>query len=134
MGVYNETFGSKQVPVNFNLSMMTQVDELEQDRHLCMSFCEFVEAIVRVAEKLEISNLTVDLMYDLSDIRENSLLPEDRAVYAARSLPEKIEAMLVLIAAVHVGPKGIKAHEKAVEKYKVAGVYANDIETGIIKF
>jgi hypothetical protein len=34
----------------YALAMMTQVDELEQDRHMNMAFCEFVEGFVRVAE------------------------------------------------------------------------------------
>ena len=34
--------------------MMTQVDELEKDKHINMNFVEFLEAIVRVAEKTEI--------------------------------------------------------------------------------
>ena len=33
-GIYNETFGSKQLPALFAMSMMTQVDELDQDRHM----------------------------------------------------------------------------------------------------
>ena len=40
--------------------MMTQIEEIENDRHLNMSFIEFIEAIVRVAEKLEIPNLMTD--------------------------------------------------------------------------
>ena len=34
--------------------MMTQVDEIEKDRHINMTFVEFLEAVVRVAEKCEI--------------------------------------------------------------------------------
>lgn len=34
--------------------MMSQVDEIEKDRHINMTFVEFLEAIVRVAEKAEI--------------------------------------------------------------------------------
>lgn len=42
--------------------MMTQLDELESDKFLNMSFVEFLEALVRVAEKLEIPHL-VDVSY-----------------------------------------------------------------------
>lgn len=41
---------------------MTQLDELESDKFLNMSFVEFLEALVRVAEKLEIPHL-VDVSY-----------------------------------------------------------------------
>ena len=38
----------------YNLAMMTQVDEIEKDRHINMIFVEFLEAVVRVADKTEI--------------------------------------------------------------------------------
>ena len=36
----------------FNISMMTQVNELEYERHTQMSLVEFIEAVCRVADKL----------------------------------------------------------------------------------
>ena len=50
----NEKFGSKQLCIMFNLSMMTCIEEIENERHLNMNFIEFIEAIVRVAQNLEI--------------------------------------------------------------------------------
>ena len=44
------------------MSMMTQIDEIESDKHLNMTFVEFIEALVRVAERLEIPNLIDDEM------------------------------------------------------------------------
>ena len=38
---------------------MTQVDEIDKDRHLSMTFVEFLEAIVRVAEKTEIPHCLI---------------------------------------------------------------------------
>jgi len=40
--------------------MMTQVDELDSERHMNMTFCEFVEAIVRIAEQTCIPHLVSD--------------------------------------------------------------------------
>ena len=37
--------------------MMTQIDEIERDKHINMTFVEFLEAVVRVAQKLEVPNL-----------------------------------------------------------------------------
>ena len=37
--------------------MMTQVDEINNDRHLNMNFTEFIEAICRVADKLSLPNV-----------------------------------------------------------------------------
>ena len=53
-GVVNESFGNKEISIQFNLAMMTQPNEIENDRHMMMFFPEFVEAIARVADKLSI--------------------------------------------------------------------------------
>ena len=53
----SDNFGSKQIAAQFNLAMMTQIDEIERDKHINMTFVEFLEAIVRVAQKLEVPNL-----------------------------------------------------------------------------
>lgn len=57
VNVYNDDFGQKQVASQFNLAMMTQLEELENDKFLNMSFVEFLEALVRVAENLQIPHL-----------------------------------------------------------------------------
>ena len=40
------------VGASFNVSMMTQVDELEKERHIQMSFVEFIEALFRILSML----------------------------------------------------------------------------------
>lgn len=54
-GVVDENFGSREIGPMFNLSMMTQKNELDFDRHINMTMPEFIEAIGRIADKL--SNL-----------------------------------------------------------------------------
>jgi hypothetical protein len=44
----------------FNLSIMTQVDEINSDRHCQMYFIEFIEGICRVADKV-INNNSVTI-------------------------------------------------------------------------
>jgi hypothetical protein len=51
-GVVDDTFGSREIGALFNLSMMTQKNELDFDRHYNMIIVEFIEAIGRVADKL----------------------------------------------------------------------------------
>jgi hypothetical protein len=41
--------------------MMTQVDEINHDKHLNMNFTEFIEAICRVADKVCIPHLIDDM-------------------------------------------------------------------------
>jgi len=59
-GVVSDLFGTKELGIIFNLSMMTQVNESTSDRHCKMSFDEFIEAMARVAEKCNL--LIVDQM------------------------------------------------------------------------
>jgi hypothetical protein len=47
--VYNDDFGQKQVAVQYNLAMMTQLDEFDNDKFCNMNFIEFLDALVRVA-------------------------------------------------------------------------------------
>ncbi len=50
--VVDDHFGAREIGILFNLSMMTQVDEINKGRHIKMNFTEFLEAIARVAEKV----------------------------------------------------------------------------------
>ena len=40
--------------------MMTQVDEIDKDKHINMVFVEFLDAVVRVADKAEIPHCVLD--------------------------------------------------------------------------
>lgn len=53
---------------------MTQIDELDNDRHMNMTFAEFVEAFVRVAEFTTLPNPVEDTQYTAQDILENNVL------------------------------------------------------------
>jgi len=50
--VIDENFGAREVGILYNLSMMTNVSELENDRHVKMNLAEFIDAFGRIAEKL----------------------------------------------------------------------------------
>ena len=54
-GLLNEHFGNREVGPLWNLSMMTNKDELNSERHLNMTFVEFLEAIARVADRFEMA-------------------------------------------------------------------------------
>ena len=45
--------GNGELGAQFNLSMMTQINEVDRDRHFQMMFNEFCEAIARVACKIQ---------------------------------------------------------------------------------
>lgn len=54
--------------------MMTQLDEIENDKFLNMNFVEFLEALVRVAEKLFIPNLIDVSTFHFSKLYINRML------------------------------------------------------------
>ena len=54
----SENFAARDCDLFFNLSMMTQIDELTKDRHFQMQFVEFMEAIARVAWQAKVPEPT----------------------------------------------------------------------------
>lgn len=54
--VVDDNFGAREIGTIFNLSMMTQVDEINKERHCRMSFVEFLEAVSRVADRVIVSS------------------------------------------------------------------------------
>lgn len=62
-GLVGENFATREIDVCFSQSMMTQVDELYNKRHLEMSFIEFLEAICRAidcSDGFEIGNIKIN--------------------------------------------------------------------------
>ena len=51
INLYEENFVERDAFIAYNLSMMTQVDEINSNRTFEMSFVEFLEALARIAEK-----------------------------------------------------------------------------------
>ena len=80
---------------------MTQVDEIEKDRHINMIFVEFVEALIRVADKLEIPHVLDDGL----DPRLDEISAANKTRFGSRSLPEKVEAFVLLLMKTHLTTK-----------------------------
>jgi len=60
--ILDDVFGQRDLNVQFNLAMMTQVAELDNDRHVKMSIVEFIDAFGRIADKISVqvsSNITI---------------------------------------------------------------------------
>ncbi|KAL4432711.1 hypothetical protein ABPG74_011532 [Tetrahymena malaccensis] len=75
----------RDIIISFNLAMMTQVDELNNDRHFQMQFVEFLEALSRLAEKKS--------MVPLGEIAEEYEIHERIVI----QLSYKIESLLALM-------------------------------------
>ena len=90
-----------------------------------MTFVEFIEALVRVAERLEIPNLIDDEMATTLDEVEEG----QREVYAKRDLSKKVESLMFFLIKTYL-PKEYKKHVASVQECKDKMVWANDIETG----
>lgn len=53
-GLINDNFVGRDCYISFNTAMMTQVDELNKDRHLKALFVEFLEAFGRACDKMSL--------------------------------------------------------------------------------
>ena len=62
----DQYFPSTEIPVCFNLAMMTQADELDSERVAEMSFVEWLEAFARVADNASLAHLAKDPADDWS--------------------------------------------------------------------
>ena len=77
--------------------MMTQVDELNSERHLQMSISEFIEAVCRVADKAVIPNFFRDTEYKSLDDFLSKSGESHLQKLKSRPIHEKIEAYLILL-------------------------------------
>ena len=73
--------------------MMTQVDEIDKDKHINMVFVEFLDAVVRVADKAEIPHCVLDEFTWGADEIE----AEMRETYGSRDLVTKLEALIMFL-------------------------------------
>ena len=111
--------------------MMTQKDEITSDRHLNMTFPEFIEAVCRVAERLAIPNITKE------DVPEEEWLdPHYTRKWAAKTVSAKIEAYLLLLCKRLLPEKFYEEQVKHLTSLKkLDNIYANDMDpvTGLGK-
>ena len=56
-GLLNDNFVARDCQLSFNIAMMTQVDELNRDKHIKAVFVEFLEAFGRACEKMALPPL-----------------------------------------------------------------------------
>lgn len=79
-GVISKSFSYADIFPVWNLSMMTQLDEITSDKHMNMSFTEFIETIGRVSEKLAIPNLIEDAKLLQERKWEELIIDKDLAI------------------------------------------------------
>ena len=53
--VVDDYFSSREIGTIFNLSMMTQIDEINSEKHMQMTYIEYIEAICRTADRVILS-------------------------------------------------------------------------------
>ncbi|CAI2369640.1 unnamed protein product [Moneuplotes crassus] len=67
--------GNAELGAQFNLSMSTQIDEVEKDRHCQMMFFEFMEAVARVAYKItNFPKVDKNILFKTEEIKEDSTM------------------------------------------------------------
>ena len=56
-GLFGGSFGQAEMSIPFNLSMMTNKNELLNDKHINMGFVEFLEVLARICEHYKLDKL-----------------------------------------------------------------------------
>eukprot|EP00347_Sterkiella_histriomuscorum_P017828 403347825 len=52
LNILDDTFGPRELGIQFNLAQMTNITELETENHIKMNLIEFLDAFARIADKL----------------------------------------------------------------------------------
>lgn len=66
-GFLGDELGTRDISVAFTQSMMTQVDEINIDKHIKAYFVEFLEAFARICDKLSIPEVYDEEVSTLSE-------------------------------------------------------------------
>eukprot|EP00347_Sterkiella_histriomuscorum_P005610 403355936 len=111
--VISDSFGEREISPVYALSMMTQKDEIESDRHMNMVQVEFIEAIGRVAEKVNIPHYIEDL-----DEASQTIIPSSNL--RTRPLDIKIEALILQMVRACLGIPFFNQYVKQLQKIKEA--------------
>lgn len=82
--IVDENFGSREIGILYNLAMFTQVDEIDEDRHMKMFLDEFMDALGRVADRL-----CVQSPYDTEKL--------DKLVLAEQPTHKKLKALIEIL-------------------------------------
>ena len=106
---------------------MTQIDEFDNDKFINMNFVEFLDAIVRVAENMQLPHIIDD-----ADILETEILPDGKS-WGSRALPYKLESLILILCKTNLGAKTFEKYIKEWQEYKDSGLYANNIDAGQLK-
>jgi hypothetical protein len=93
-GIVNDFFTFKEILPVWNLSMMTQKDEINSDKHLNMNFSEFTEAVCRIAFKLSVPHILDDEVPDDDPYSDIEKVRE----WGNRTFGYKLESFLLLCA------------------------------------
>ena len=92
-----------------------------------MTFIEFIEAVVRVAEKVEIPNL----MTDQGSLVGMEIDEKQKEVYAKRPLASKVESFVLYLAKVNLKPPDYGRLCQRIRDFREDDrIRANDIEIG----
>jgi len=97
VGVVNVYITEREPLLFFNLAMMTQIDELSSNRHLRMTFVEFLDVFARIADRLTptIDNPMSTLYQKIAELiriaAEKCLkMPDYKVIMPPLTLKEKI--------------------------------------------
>ena len=93
-----------------------------------MVFVEFIEAIVRVADKTEIPHCVLDeFTWGVDEIAS-----EMRETYGKRDIVTKLEALIMFLIRGNLPYSFYTKYLACLEEFKGAGLFANDLDIGTL--
>ena len=97
--VVDDEFGQREIGTLYNLSMIQRLDELDDDKHMNMTFVEFLEGIARVAEKLKLPPIIEKSEQDVIkyDKIMKSIESRRKSIITSASLTQKIETFIYMM-------------------------------------
>ena len=106
-GLFGGSFGQAEMSIPFNLSMMTNKNELLNDKHINMGFVEFLEVLARICEHYKLDKLKEMLL------QRNIEVPDYKAKQKS-GLDRKVESIVLMMMQSEL--KG-KAYKSAYDNY-----------------
>ena len=95
-----------------------------------MTFIEFLEAFVRVAERLEIPNLEDDPETFIG----MELTSEQKETFGRRPLHQKVDSLILYMAKAYMKRADYLVHCRTRKEYREEeDIWANDIDTGPLR-
>lgn len=95
----DDEFGQREIGTLYNLAMMTRVDELNDEKHMNMTYVEFLEGIGRIADRLKLPPVIEEGSEQLREFDKvlKSIEVRRKSMVLPTPLSKKIETFIYMM-------------------------------------